>query len=110
MPKKEKEYFPGQGLTPYEEMRKVLYPLEPGTVVKCNFCMERIDAGIKSGSKPGVDPEATPVCVLGCPAKARYFGDLDDPDSEVSILIRKCQATPLHPEYGTEPAAYYAVR
>jgi Fe-S-cluster-containing dehydrogenase component len=72
--------------------------------------MERIDAGLKRGLKPGVDREATPVCVITCPTKARYFGDLDDPSSEVSQLIRKWQATSLHPEYGTEPAVYYAIR
>jgi len=72
--------------------------------------MERIDEGIERGLKPGVDPEATPVCVTICPGKARYFGDLDDPSSEISMLVRKWQATPLHPEYGTEPAAYYASR
>lgn len=105
-----KEYYPGQGFTEFEEMGERLYPHQVGTVSKCNFCMERIDEGIERGLKPGVDPEATPVCVTICPSKARYFGDLDDPSSEISMLVRKWQATPLHPEYGTEPAAYYATR
>lgn len=105
-----KEYYPGQGFTEFEKMGEQLYPHQVGTVSKCNFCMERIDDGIKRGLKPGVDREATPVCVITCPAKARYFGDLDDPFSEISQLIRKWQATPLHLEYGTEPAVYYAIR
>jgi len=105
----EKEYFPGQGFTEFEEMRKRLYPLQTGVVLKCNFCLERIDAGIKQGLKPGVDREATPACVIICPAKARYFGDLDDPDSEVSSLIMEKRAIQLHPEYGTDPSVYYVI-
>jgi len=107
LPKAEKEYFPGQGLTPYEEMGKLLYPLEKGTVVKCNFCSETLEEGMKKGLKPGVDREATPTCVNACPVRARHFGDLDDPNSNVSILIRDKKAMPLHPEYGTEPSVYY---
>ena len=105
----EREYFPGQGFTEWEEMRKRLYPLQTGVVLKCDFCLERIDEGIKCGLKPGVDREATPACVIICPAKARYFGDLDDPNSEVSSLIREKRAVQLHPEYGTDPSVYYAI-
>ncbi len=99
----EREYFPGQGLTEYEKMRKQLYPMQLNVVVKCNFCVERIDEGLKRGLKPGVDREATPACVNICPTKARYFGDLDDPDSEISSLIQEKRAVPLHPEYDTDP-------
>ena len=103
----QREYFPGQGLTEYETIGKKLYPLQPGTVVKCNFCAERIDAGIKKGLKPGVDREATPACVITCAPQARYFGDLDDPDSEICRLIKEKHAYQLHPEYGTDPSIYY---
>lgn len=102
-----KEYFPGQGLTEYEAIGRELYPLQPGTAVKCNFCVERIDDGIKKGLKPGVDREATPACVITCAPKARHFGDLDDRDSEVSMLIKEKRGFQLHPEYGTDPSVYY---
>jgi len=102
-----KEYYPGQGLTEYELIGKELYPLEPGTVMKCNFCVERIDEGIAKGLKPGVDREATPACVIACPASARTFGDLDDPNSEVSMLIKEKGGFQLHPEFGTDPSVYY---
>jgi len=102
-----KEYFPGQGLTELEVIGKELYPLQAGTVVKCNFCMERVDEGIRQGLEPGVDREVTPACVIACPVKARYFGDLDDPDSEVSKLIKEKKGFQLHPEYGTDPSVYY---
>ncbi len=102
-----KEYFPGQGLTEYEVLGRKLYPLQTGTVVKCNFCAERIDKGIEKKLKPGVDREASPACVIACAPQARYFGDLDDPSSEVSRLIKEKKGFQLHSEYGTEPSVYY---
>jgi Fe-S-cluster-containing dehydrogenase component len=101
------EYFPKQGLTPYEVLGKKLFPYQPKTVLKCNFCAERIDKGLKQGLKPGKDREATPACVIICPARARYFGDLDDPESEVSRMIIEKKAVPLRPEFDTEPSIYY---
>ena len=35
------------------------------------------------------------------------FGNLDDPDSEVSVLIRERKGFALQSEYGTEPSVYY---
>jgi phenylacetyl-CoA:acceptor oxidoreductase 27-kDa subunit len=102
-----KEYYPGQGLTEYETIGRQLYPLQAGTVVKCTFCMERIDKGLKKGLKPGLDREATPACVITCGTKARIFGDLDDPNSEPSRLIKEKSGFQLHPEYGTKPSIYY---
>lgn len=102
-----KEYFPGQGQTEMEVIGQKLYPLEPGTVIKCNFCLERIDGGIAKGLKPGIDREATPACVNICMVKARHFGDLDDPESNVSVLVRERNGRSLRPELGTEPSVYY---
>lgn len=102
-----KEYFPGQGLTDYEKLADKLFPLKDDVVLKCDFCVDRIDAGIAKGLTPGIDRDATPACVNICPAKARYFGDLDDPESEVSKLIEKEDALQLHPGFGTGPSVYY---
>jgi phenylacetyl-CoA:acceptor oxidoreductase subunit 1 len=104
---KDKGFFPDSGLTDFEKAGKELYAHQSGTTEKCNFCMERIDAGLAKGLKPGVDREATPACVNTCPARALTFGDLDDPDSEVSRLIRQRKGFQLHPEYGTDPSIYF---
>jgi phenylacetyl-CoA:acceptor oxidoreductase subunit 1 len=104
---KDRGFFPGRIQTDFEKVGKELYAHQLGTTEKCNFCAERIDAGIAKGLKPGVDREATPACVNTCPARALTFGDLDDPDSEVSRLIRERKGFQLHPEYETDPSVYF---
>ena len=72
--------------------------------------MERIDAGRAKGLIPGKDRDATPACVNTCQAHALTFGDLDEPDSEVSKLIKQYDGFQLHPEYDTDPSIYYIDR
>jgi len=64
-------------------------------VEKCFFCDHR------------VTNEENPYCVDACPAKARVFGDLDDPNSEASKLLRNNKSMRLKEEAGTEPNVYY---
>jgi Fe-S-cluster-containing dehydrogenase component len=104
---KDKGFFPGRVVTDFEKAGKKLYPHQLGTTEKCNFCLERIDAGLAKGLKPGTDRDATPACVNMCPARALTFGDLDDPESEVSKLIKEKGGFQLHPEYETEPSIYF---
>lgn len=68
---------------------------EKGTVQKCDFCMERVDAGKE------------PHCVKTCHQKARSFGDLEDETSEVYKLVNGEHAVRLLAELGTEPFAFY---
>ena len=74
---------------------------------KCTFCVERIDAGLAKGLKPGTDPEATPACVNACISEAMTFGDLDDPQSNVSKLLAENQHFRMHEELGTGPGFHY---
>jgi phenylacetyl-CoA:acceptor oxidoreductase subunit 1 len=104
---KDRGFFPGRIQTDFEKAGKELYAHQLGTTEKCNFCAERIDAGTAKGLKPGVDREATPACVNTCPARALTFGDLNDPDSEVSRLIRERKGFQLHPEYETDPSVFF---
>lgn len=107
-----KEYYYGNGSPtenedfPYERRDPTKRYLV-GAASKCTFCMPKIDKGVAAGMKVGQDPEATPACVLGCIANARYFGDLDDPESEVSKLIQQRDGFRLLEELGTGPSAYY---
>lgn len=67
------------------------------TVEKCTMCWHRLAKGKQ------------PACVEVCPARVRYFGDFDDPDSEVSKLIREREYMQLLPDRGTKPSVYYLV-
>lgn len=80
-------------LTPFEEDGYSRWTA--GTVVKCDFCSQRVDAGLE------------PACVYTCPTDARIFGDLDDPNSKAATLIRERNGKPPLPEKNTKPKVYY---
>ncbi len=78
-----------------------------GVPEKCAFCYQRIARGLALGLTPGVDPQATPACVAACPTGARSFGDLNDPNSPVSILLHENPSFRLREDLGTGPRVYY---
>ena len=88
-----RDYYRFNSPTPFEQLKSKKF--DRGTAVKCTFCVHRLEEGKE------------PACVLTCPGKARIFGDLDDPESEVSRVILKYGGRQFRPELGTEPAVYY---
>jgi Fe-S-cluster-containing dehydrogenase component len=72
-------------------------PLEEkaGVVEKCTFCVQRTRNG------------QTTACVEACPVGARKFGDLNDPNSEVSVLLKTRRVWRLKEETGNEPMIWY---
>ncbi|MBR2790517.1 MAG: 4Fe-4S dicluster domain-containing protein [Eggerthellaceae bacterium] len=66
-----------------------------GVVEKCTFCKERVDRG------------EAPRCVISCQARARYFGDVEDPTSEISQILATREYDQLLVEAGTEPNVYF---
>jgi menaquinone reductase, iron-sulfur cluster-binding subunit len=86
-------------------------PRMRGVVEKCNFCHGRLQAARESAAAEGrKEPnpgEYTPACVEACPAAAIVFGDLADPQSEVSRLSQDSRAFRLLERLGTEPKVHY---
>ena len=66
-------------------------------VEKCTFCYHLISKGEE------------PACMRLCVGRARFWGDLDDPNSEVSELLREREYKTLLPERDTKPSVYYLV-
>ncbi len=70
-------------------------PQQGQTMSKCILCTHRLVDG------------GTPACVEVCPARARFFGDLNDPNSDVSKKIKERDSKQLLPERGTNPSIYF---
>ncbi|MDR1714087.1 MAG: 4Fe-4S dicluster domain-containing protein [Coriobacteriales bacterium] len=68
-----------------------------GVCMKCDFCKDR------------VRKRQEPHCVWTCHQRARIFGDLDDPNSEVSRLVASLRTERLLADLGTDPQVYYIV-
>jgi molybdopterin-containing oxidoreductase family iron-sulfur binding subunit len=56
------------------------------------------------------DGEVKPACAQACPSKALVFGDLNDPDSDVSRLSRSPRGSKLLDDLGTRPKVTYLQR
>jgi molybdopterin-containing oxidoreductase family iron-sulfur binding subunit len=98
------------------EMRNALNPDVPvrprGVVEKCTFCIHRVEKAKRRAAEEGrklLDGEMVNItaCNEVCPAAARYFGDLDDPESTVARLAHSARAFTLLEEMGTFPKVFY---
>jgi len=81
-----------------------------GVVEKCTYCIHRLHkarAQAEAESRDFRADEYVPACVQTCTGKARFFGDLDDPNSTVSQLIKSPRAFQLLEEAGTHPKTIY---
>ena len=72
-----------------------------GVMKKCTLCVDRI----YNENLP--EDDRIPACVRTCPAGARHFGDLGDPNSAVSNLVASRGGFDLMPELGTKPVNKY---
>ncbi|MCX6270290.1 MAG: 4Fe-4S dicluster domain-containing protein [Bacteroidetes bacterium] len=78
---------------PYEAR----YSHPEGWVDKCTFCIHRVRKGEQ------------PACAAVCPTKCICFGDLEDPNSEVTNVLKNRKYKVLAPEAGTRPQIFYLV-
>ena len=77
------------------------YEADGGVMKKCTLCIDRIY------NENLEETDRVPACVSTCPASARHFGDLGDPDSEVSLLVAARGGYDLMPEMGCRPTNKY---
>ncbi|HPM32013.1 MAG TPA: TAT-variant-translocated molybdopterin oxidoreductase [Chryseolinea sp.] len=71
-----------------------------GVMEKCSFCVQRIQAGKLSAKKerrPLVDGEVTTACQASCSTGAIVFGDVNNPESKISKLLKIRPADPEKP-------------
>jgi Fe-S-cluster-containing dehydrogenase component len=81
-----------------------------GIVEKCTFCIHRLHKAREKAEAEGREfrtEDYIPACVQTCTGKARFFGDLDDPDSTVNRLAKSTRAFRLLEEVGTYPKVIY---
>ena len=76
--------------------RAIHWNAAQGVAQKCTFCAHLLDQGWKE-----------PRCVEACPTEALVFGDLDDPSSRISQLLKSRATEELHPEFGLMPSVRY---
>lgn len=80
------------------EDQKPHAPRGKGTVESCTLCVHRVDEG------------RGPACVEACADEgggAMLFGDLNDPDSEISKRIAQYSTTRIRGDLGTDPGVRY---
>ncbi len=66
-------------------------------IEKCTLCLHLVSEG------------GLPACVAACSTKARFYGDLDDPESAVSKVLAAADPEDIHelPNVGNNPATKY---
>ena len=77
------------------------FDTEVGVMKKCTLCIDRIY------NQNLEEADRVPACVAACPTSARHFGDLGDPGSAVSRLVKERGGVDLMPELGYRPTNKY---
>jgi Fe-S-cluster-containing dehydrogenase component/formate-dependent nitrite reductase membrane component NrfD len=68
---------------------------DKGSIEKCHYCAHRVEKGLE------------PACVIVCPETAIIAGDLDDPSSKLSKMVKENKVQVRRPEQKTGPNVYY---
>jgi Fe-S-cluster-containing dehydrogenase component len=76
--------------------RLIYWNAEREVAQKCTLCAHLLDRGWKE-----------PRCVEACPSGALLFGDLDDPESELSMRMASSKIEELNPDFALKPNVMY---
>jgi Fe-S-cluster-containing dehydrogenase component len=84
-----------------------------GVMEKCTYCVQRINEAridANNANRTIADGEVVPACASACPTQAIIFGNLNDPDSQVTQLKAQPQDYSLLAKLNTQPRTTYMAR
>ncbi len=85
-----------------------------GVMEKCTYCVQRIqEKRIQAkleGRRPIRDGEVVTACQQACPAEAIVFGNVNDPESKVSLLKKQSRNYALLPDLNTRPRTTFLAK
>jgi len=93
-----------------EQLNPDLTVRSRGVMEKCSYCIQRIRRGKETAlmeGRPIRDGEVLPACAQTCPPGAIRFGDLNDPESAVTRMMKDPRRFRLMEHLGTEPSTVY---
>jgi molybdopterin-containing oxidoreductase family iron-sulfur binding subunit len=84
-----------------------------GVMEKCSMCVQRIQYGKleakKAGRRPG-DGEIKTACAQSCPTDAIVFGDFNESNSRISVLLKEERSYHLLEEINVLPSVFYQTK
>ncbi|MDN3669744.1 TAT-variant-translocated molybdopterin oxidoreductase [Echinicola jeungdonensis] len=83
-----------------------------GVMEKCSMCVQRIQSGklaAKREKRKVKDGEINTACAVACPTDALVFGDMNDPNSEVSQMLKIKENTTSSVKEVNEERAYHVL-
>ena len=105
----------------YRDEENGLVLIDHGACIGCQVCMDACPYGVRSYNEAAnvvekctccvqrLQDGEKPACVVSCSTGARFFGDLDDPESDVSKELAKYDESQIHtlPDSGNGPLTKY---
>ena len=83
-----------------------------GVIEKCSMCVQRIQAGKLTAKKEGrkvQDGDINTACATACPTQAIVFGDMNDPNSKITQMLKIEENTTSAIKEVNEERAYHVL-
>jgi Fe-S-cluster-containing dehydrogenase component len=80
---------------------------------KCTFCIQRIRTKEENAAlenRPVGEGEIVPACAQSCPTRAIRFGDINDPNSQLTKWMKNPRGYRVFEVLNTKPSIVYLKR